>query len=94
MESLLSVCVFLSVCIAEKFSILIVIINLSYIGEDDPEGRPITFDNADPYLAEDKAFLAAVTSGDPTHILSSYRDAAKTYELSWAIRSASSSTST
>ena len=46
------------------------------------------FPDADPYLAEDQAFLEVVTSGDCRPILSSYSDAAKTYALSWAIRSA------
>ena len=49
----------------------------------------LTFPDADPYLAEDKAFLTAVTSRDATHVLSSYSDAAKTYSLTWDIRAAS-----
>lgn len=50
-----------------------------------------TYPDADPYLAEDRVFLSAVTSGDPSHVMSSYSDAAKTYALSWAIRTASRS---
>ena len=60
-------------------------------GAGDTE-EVLKFDGADPYLAEDKAFLSAVTSGDPSSILSGYGDAAKTYALSWAIRKASDST--
>ena len=48
----------------------------------------VSFPNDDPYLEEDKAFLEAVLSGDSGLIRSSYEDAAKTYELSWAIRRA------
>ena len=44
---------------------------------------------ADPYLAEDQAFLSAVTSGNLSTVQSSYCDAASTYCLSWAIRSSS-----
>ena len=47
------------------------------------------FPSADPYMGEDKAFLDAVRSGDSSHIKSSYSDAAKTYQLSWAVRRSS-----
>jgi predicted dehydrogenase len=59
-------------------------------GADDCE-EVFTYAGADPYLAEDRAFLTAVTSGDSTHVLSSYSDASKTYALSWAIRNVSMS---
>ena len=40
----------------------------------------------DPYLTEDAAFVDAVRRGDGSPIRSSYADAMKTYELTWAIR--------
>jgi predicted dehydrogenase len=42
----------------------------------------------DPYLSEDRAFVAAVRSGDASGIRSSYADALKTFELTWAITDA------
>jgi predicted dehydrogenase len=47
------------------------------------------FPDADPYLEEDRVFLEAVRTGNPGLIRSTYEDAYKTYELSWAIRRAS-----
>jgi predicted dehydrogenase len=58
-------------------------------GKTDDE-EVFTFPDADPYLAEDKAFLTAVTTRDPSHVLCSYSDAAKTYSLTCAISTASS----
>lgn len=52
------------------------------------EDTVVPFPNDDPYLEEDRAFLKAVLSGDKGLIRSSYEDAAKTYELSWAIKRA------
>jgi predicted dehydrogenase len=49
------------------------------------------FPSVDPYLEEDKIFLKAVSSGDAGLVRSSYEDAAKTYELSWAITRATTS---
>ena len=46
------------------------------------------FADDDPYLTEDRIFLNAVRSGDPSAIRSTYADAMKTYELTWAIRRA------
>ena len=57
-------------------------------GADDCE-EVFTYTGSDPYLAEDRAFLSAVKSGDSSHVLSSYADSAKTYALSWDIRNAS-----
>lgn len=48
-----------------------------------------SFPYADPYLEEDRAFLAAVRARDTSLIRSSYEDAAKTYQFSWALRRAS-----
>ena len=42
----------------------------------------------DPYLTEDQVFIDAVRSGDASGIRSTYADAFKTYELTWAIRRA------
>ena len=52
----------------------------------------ITFPDDDPYLTEDQAFLAAVRTGDRSGIRSSYADALKTFELTWAITDASDET--
>ena len=42
----------------------------------------------DPYLTEDQVFIDTVRSGDASGIRSTYADAFKTYELTWAIRRA------
>lgn len=60
-------------------------VRLGNTDEEQVEGFP----DADPYLGEVQVFLAAVRSRDPSKVRSSYRDAAKTYQLSWAIRRAS-----
>jgi len=49
----------------------------------------LTFDGDDPYRTEVEVFLDAVRSGDASGVRSSYADAMKTYELTWAIRRAS-----
>lgn len=51
----------------------------------DTEGD---FRQDDPYLTEDAAFLEAVRSGDAAGIRSSYADAFRTHEFTWAIRRA------
>ncbi|WP_251026583.1 hypothetical protein [Bacillus sp. ISL-46] len=38
----------------------------------------------DPYKVENKIFLDAVRTGDPTQILSSYKDAVKTHRVTAA----------
>ena len=53
------------------------------------ESQVYHFPNADPYLEEDTAFLEAVRTGNKSLIRSSYSDAAKTYKLSWGIRTSS-----
>jgi hypothetical protein len=45
----------------------------------------------DPYLTEDQVFIDAVRSGDASAVRSTYADAFKTYELTWAIRRAAES---
>jgi predicted dehydrogenase len=68
----------------------------------DPYGRPkllvrrphseatkeIALAADDPYLSEDRVFVAAVRRGDASGIRSSYADALKTFELTWAITGA------
>lgn len=46
------------------------------------------FPQDDPYLTENRAFLHAIRSGDRSGIRSSYEDALKTYEFTWAIADA------
>ncbi len=46
------------------------------------------FGDDDPYLSEDEAFIDAVRRGDASGVRSTYADAMKTYELTWAIRRA------
>lgn len=48
----------------------------------------VEYPEADPYYNEDKEFFAAIKTNDPSCIRSTYIDAAKTYELTWAIRRA------
>jgi hypothetical protein len=52
------------------------------------ETEEVSFPGDDPYLTEDRVFLEAVRSGDPSGIRSSYADALKTFELTWAITDA------
>ena len=66
----------------------VVLVIIICAGDTDVE-EVFTFPDADPYLAEDKAFLTAVTTRDTSLLLSSYSDAAKTYSLTWAITAAS-----
>ena len=63
--------------------------NHSFPAGDTDSEEVFRYSAADPYLAEDQAFLSAVTSGDLSTVQSSYCDAASTYCLSWAIRSSS-----
>ena len=46
-----------------------------------------TFDKDDYYLTEMQCFMSAAKNRDQSLIRSSYEDALKTYELTWAIRS-------
>ena len=48
----------------------------------------LTFADDDTYLTEDRVFIEAVRSGDASGIRSTYADALRTYELTWAIRQA------
>ncbi|XP_033751488.1 uncharacterized protein UNK4.17-like [Pecten maximus] len=50
------------------------------------EDRDFTFEGSDSYSTELKTFMEAVRTNDQSLIKSSYSDAAKTYELTWAIR--------
>jgi len=49
----------------------------------------LTFTDDDPYLTEDQAFIDAIRTGDASGTHSTYADAMKTYQLTWAIRRAS-----
>jgi predicted dehydrogenase len=55
------------------------------------EVEEVSFADDDPYLAEDQAFVTAVRTGDTSGIRSSYGDAMRTYELTWAITEAARS---
>ncbi|OWF46461.1 uncharacterized protein UNK4.17-like [Mizuhopecten yessoensis] len=50
------------------------------------EDKDFTFEGSDSYGTELKTFIEAVRSNDQSLIKSSYEDAVKTYELTWAIR--------
>lgn len=58
-------------------------------GTESTEEIPLSED--DPYLTEDQAFVDAVRSGDGSGIQSTYDDALKTFEFSWAIADAATS---
>ena len=47
------------------------------------------FGAEDPYLTQMRVFLDAVRTGDNGQVASSYSDAAKTYNMTWAIKRAS-----
>ena len=47
------------------------------------------YPDVDPYLTEDEIFLKAVRDKCPSQVYSPYDDAARTYQLTWAIRRAS-----
>lgn len=53
-------------------------------GDDHEERHSFTDD--DPFFSEVSAFIDAIEGGPDPHILSSFEDATKTYELTWAIR--------
>jgi len=55
---------------------------------DDHEERH-SFVDDDPFFSEISNFIDAIEDGPHPHILSSFADATKTYELTWAIRLAS-----
>ncbi|KAL7424040.1 hypothetical protein Q5752_001625 [Cryptotrichosporon argae] len=55
---------------------------------DDHEERHVYTDD-DPFFSEISNFVDAIEGGPDPHILSSFEDATKTYELTWAIRLAS-----
>ncbi|XP_060074888.1 uncharacterized protein LOC132554579 [Ylistrum balloti] len=48
--------------------------------------KDFTFEGSDSYSTELETFLQAVRKNDQSLIKSSYADAAKTYELTWAVR--------
>lgn len=50
------------------------------------EDRDFTFEGSDSYSTELKTFMESVRTNDQSVIKSSYADAVKTYELTWAIR--------
>jgi predicted dehydrogenase len=56
-------------------------------GDDHNERHQFTDD--DPFFSEMSAFIDSVEGKPDSHILSSFEDATKTYELTWAIRLAS-----
>ncbi|KAI9638084.1 putative oxidoreductase C terminal-domain-containing protein [Dioszegia hungarica] len=55
---------------------------------DDHEERHVYTDD-DPFFSEVSSFIDSIEGGPDPHILSSFEDATKTYELTWAIRLAS-----
>ncbi|GMK58659.1 hypothetical protein CspeluHIS016_0601010 [Cutaneotrichosporon spelunceum] len=55
-------------------------------GQPNPEVYPTPGD--DPYTTEISNFIDAIEGGPDPRILSSFEDAAKTYEFTWAIRNA------
>ena len=64
--------------------VLLPLTNEPITGDTDKE-EVYSFPDADPYLAEDEVFLQAVREGDQSLVRSSYRDAAKSYQLSWDV---------
>ncbi|KAK3608320.1 hypothetical protein CHS0354_030770 [Potamilus streckersoni] len=55
---------------------------------DPNEHQDFTFEDDDSYLREIETFIHAVRERDQSNIKSSYDDAAKTYQMTWAIRRA------
>ncbi|WVQ69961.1 uncharacterized protein L199_008185 [Kwoniella botswanensis] len=53
-------------------------------GDDHEERHSFTDD--DPFFSEVSNFIDCIEGGSNPHILSSFEDATKTYELTWAIR--------
>lgn len=60
---------------------------ITFRGPEDEVERHMSVPN-DPYWEEIEAFVEAVRNKDPSKIASSYADAFKTYEATWAIRRA------
>jgi len=61
---------------------------LSYVSSGCPTPVECVLPD-DPYLVEVETFIEACRTRDPSKIASSYLDALKTYQLTWAIRLAS-----
>jgi len=55
---------------------------------DDHEEKHVYTDD-DPFFSEISSFIDCIEGGPDPHIFSSFEDATKTYELTWAIRLAS-----
>ncbi|KAK3100214.1 hypothetical protein FSP39_016423 [Pinctada imbricata] len=63
------------------------VLRMRSIDSKDPNcDQDFTFADDDTYLTELRTFLQAVRKRDQSLIKSSYRDAAKTYAMTWAIR--------
>jgi predicted dehydrogenase len=76
----------LRVVLQDPYGACRLLIRRPHCDETEVEGG---FSQDDPYLTEDAAFLDAVRSGDVAGIRSSYADAFRTHEFTWAIRRAS-----
>jgi len=54
----------------------------------EEQTETLSFSDDDPYLTEDQTFIDAIRRRDASGIRSSYADAMRTYEMTWAIRRA------
>ena len=70
--------------------LLITIDQTGVVYDTGSERRQIPLGN-DPFVAEDRAFLAALRAGDPEPILCTYQDALQTHRLCCAVREAAES---
>lgn len=57
------------------------------VAYEDASGRRSVPVGNDPYVAEDRAFLAALDRNDPSLLFSRYADALRTHRLCWKITS-------
>ena len=67
---------------------VVVRITQEMVTVDDGRERREVRSRVDPFVTENRAFLAAVRSGDATRVISSYADALLTHRLTVAIRDA------
>lgn len=66
---------------------LLIAIGRSGVNYEDASGRRTVPLGNDPYVAEDRTFLAALRRNDPSLLFSAYADALRTHRLCWKITS-------
>ncbi|MGH2399430.1 MAG: Gfo/Idh/MocA family protein, partial [bacterium] len=66
---------------------LLIAIGRNEVDYEDASGRRTVPLGNDPYVTEDRAFLAAIEQNNPSLLFSPYADALRTHRLCWKIAS-------